>query len=127
MDEAASDRLLKDFGRAFFRRDLEGLTACTTEDFEWRFAIGGDDPHGRVYRGVDGVQTGFAERDALLAKARYDEVRTTPLTDGRVLMEYRVSGAFTNGKAFDFMGVEIFAFRDGRIALKDVYWKQHAT
>lgn len=124
MADAAHDDILKQFGSAFFRRDLDALAKCTTEDFEWRFAIGGDAPHGRVYRGVRGVETGFAERDALLAKARYDEVKTTPLSDGRVLMEYRVSGEFVGGRPFDLMGVEIFTIRDGKVALKDVYWKQ---
>jgi len=119
------DDILKRFGAAFFRRDLGALAEVVTDDFEWRFAIGGDDPHGRVYRGVAGVETGFAERDRLLASARYDEVRTTALADGRVLMEYRVTGTFAGGGAFDLMGVELLAFRNGRLALKDVYWKQH--
>jgi ketosteroid isomerase-like protein len=124
MTKTAHDEALKTFASAFFRRDLDALAKCTTADFEWRFAIGGDAPHGRVYRGVRGVETGYAERDALLASARYDEARTTALADGRVLMEYRVHGEFVGGRPFDLMGVELLTVRDGKVALKDVYWKQ---
>jgi len=125
MSQTEQDKILRRFGSAFFKRDLAALAEVVTPDFEWRFAIGGDDPHGRVYRGLDGVATGFAERDRLLESARYDDVVNTPMADGRVLMEYRVSGAFMDGTPFNLKGVEVLAFRDGRLAVKDVYWKQH--
>lgn len=125
VDAAETEQALQDFARAFFRRDLEALSRCTTDAFEWRFAIGRDDPDGRIYRGVAGIETGYAERDALLQDVRYDDVSTTALADGRTLMEYRVTGRFVGGPAFDFRGVEIFVVDGGRVALKDVYWKQH--
>lgn len=114
---------LKQFGSAFFKRDLEALAACTTDDVEWRFAIGADAPFGRVYRGIDGFAQGFVERDENFDNLRYDEVKTTALGDGRVLMEYRVIGVDTHGKDIDYYGLELYAFRDGRVALKDAYWK----
>lgn len=114
---------LKQFGSAFFKRDLEALAACTTDEFEWRFAVGGDAPFGRVYRGIEGVALGFEERDRNYENLRYEEVNTTALADGRVLMEYRVVGADTKGREIDCHGLELYVFRDGLVALKDAYWK----
>lgn len=116
--------VLKQFGSAFFKRDLDALAACTTDDVEWRFAIGADVPFGRVYRGIEGIAQGFAERDQNFVNLRYEEVNTTALADGRVLMEYRVIGADTKGNDIDCYGLELYAFRDGRVALKDAYWKR---
>ena len=54
---------------------------------------------------------------------RYEEVNTTALADGRVLMEYRVVGTDTKGREIDCYGLELYVFRDGLVALKDAYWK----
>jgi ketosteroid isomerase-like protein len=116
--------VLKKFGSAFFKRDLEALAACTTDDVEWRFAVGADAPFGRRYVGIDGFALGFQERDEKFRQVRYDEVKTTALADGRVLMEYRVIGTDADGNEIDLYGLELYAFRDGRVALKDAYWKQ---
>ena len=40
-------------------------------------------------------------------------------------MEYRVTGTFLDGGPFNLRGVEVLSFRDGRLAKKDVYWKQY--
>lgn len=116
--------IMRRFGAAFFRRDLEALAQVVTPDFEWRFAIGQDSPDGRVYRGIDGVARGFSERDRLLRDTRYEEVGTEFFGE-RGLMRYRVRGGFVDGDDFDLRGVELLEFRDGRLALKDVYWKAY--
>ena len=123
MSAASDDDVLKAFAAAFFRRDFEALAEVTSDDFEWHFAFGPDLPKGRVYRGLDGLHQGFAERDRMITRARYDDVEVSPMAGGAV-MTYRVHGEFANGKAFNVRGIELYRFRDGRVALKDAYWKQ---
>jgi ketosteroid isomerase-like protein len=108
---------------AFFKRELGALRDCITEDFEWHFALGPDAPHGRLYKGIAGIEQGFAERDRLMRDVRYNDVETE-LAGDRALMEYRVTGTFLDGGPFNLRGVEVLSFRDGRLAKKDVYWKQ---
>ena len=125
MDANARQRVLDRFLKAFMARDFAALADCVTADFEWRFAIGPDAPDGKVYRGLDGLRQGFAERDAALSAVRYDDLRTT-VAGERLVLEYRVSGTDRAGKSFNLRGVELFDFAGTRIAIKDVFWKQTA-
>ena len=67
-DDAVMD-LLRRFGKAFNRGDIEGILACVTDDFEWRLAAGTDAPDGKVVRGKEAVRQALEERDLLLRVA----------------------------------------------------------
>jgi len=115
--------LLRQFGKAFNRGDIEGILACVTDDFEWRLAEGPDAPDGKVVRGKEAVRAALEERDRAIAEMRFSETAVTIAGD-TVFGTFRAVGKTRDGRNIDRRGVDIYRIRDGRIALKDSYWKQ---
>jgi ketosteroid isomerase-like protein len=115
--------LLRQFGKAFNRGDIEGILACATDDFEWRLAEGPDAPDGKVVRGKEAVRAALEDRDRTIAEMRFSETAVTIAGD-TVFGAFRATGRTRDGRAIDRRGLDIYRIRDGRIALKDSYWKQ---
>jgi taurine dehydrogenase small subunit len=115
--------LLRRFGKAFNRGDIEGILACVTDDFEWRLAAGPDAPDGRIVRGKEAVRRALEERDREVAEMRFSETSVAVAGD-TVFGCFRATGKTRDGRIIDRRGVDIYRIRDGKIALKDSYWKQ---
>ena len=115
--------LLRDFGKAFNRGDIDGILACVTDDFEWRLAEGPDAPDGKVVKGKEAVRKALEDRDREIAEMRFSETAVAIVGD-TVFGSFRATGKTCDGRAIDRRGVDIYRIRDGKIALKDSYWKQ---
>jgi ketosteroid isomerase-like protein len=124
MDDATAAAVMRRFAQAFFGRDSARLAEAITDDAEWRFAIGDDGPDGRVRVGVAGFLRGIAENDALFERLRFEDVAIRGCGADRIVMTYLAEGRIRGGAEFALRGVELITVRDGRIAVKDVYWKQ---
>ncbi|WP_416897896.1 MAG: nuclear transport factor 2 family protein [Minwuia sp.] len=124
MTAEMADGVMRRMGKAIFKADRALLEGALTNDAEWHFAIGEDAPDGRVRKGVDGFLEGIADNNALFESLRFEEIDYAVLGDERILMTYRVEGRHRGGDAFTQRGVEIITVRDGRVAKKDVFWKQ---
>lgn len=120
-----ADKVMRHMGKALFSRDRAQLEQMLTPDAEWHFAIGEDAPNGRVRVGVDGFLQGIADNEALFEKLRFNDINYAPYGDDQIVMTYIVDGQWRDGEAFSQRGVEIITARDGRVAKKDVFWKQH--
>ena len=125
MDDTAATALMQRFGKAFFTKDRDMLASVITEDAQWHFAFGADVPHGRVRKGMAGFMRGMEENDALFEHLRFNDVKCTGFGADQVVMTYTVEGKMRNGEAFELRGIELITTRDGRIAIKDVFWKQY--
>ena len=117
----AIDDLFRRFGKAFNKADVEEISACVTDDFEWRLAAGAQ-PAGRVLKGKDDLRAYFADRSQAHREARYSEARIHRSGD-KLFGTFRVTGIDAAGKAFDRYGIDLYELRDGRISLKDSYLK----
>ena len=125
MDDTAATAIMQRFGKAYFKRDRALLAEVLCEDAEWHFAFGADIPDGRVRKGVEGFLRGIEENDALFEQLRFNEVKCFGLDAGRIIMTYLVEGKVRDGEPFSLRGIELVTVRDGRVAKKDVFWKQH--
>ncbi|MGE3076101.1 MAG: nuclear transport factor 2 family protein [Dehalococcoidia bacterium] len=114
------------FSRAYFRKDREMLAEAITPDAEWHFAFGPDVPNGRVRAGIDGFMQGIAENDELFERLRFEDVVIRGFSANEIIMTYLAAGTRRNGESFQLRGIELIRVKDGRVALKDVYWKQEA-
>lgn len=120
------DELLGAFAKALFKKDIDALYQVVTPDFVWSLPIGPTGPHGRRLANRDDLAAYFEERDRLYASIRFQDVVYHHAADV-TLMTFRVHGVVrATNAAFDVQGMEQYVFRDGRIALKDAYWKQIA-
>jgi ketosteroid isomerase-like protein len=122
-DDDAVMALLRRFGKAFNRGDIDGILACVTDDFEWRLAEGPDAPDGKVVRGKEAVRAALEDRDRAIAEMRFSETQLTVAGD-TVFGSFRAVGKTRDGKPIDRRGLDIYRIRDGKIALKDSYWKR---
>jgi len=122
-DEAAMD-LLRRFGKAFNRADVDGILACVTDDFVWVQATGPDAPDGCIRRGAEEVRQAIAERAEIVRDVRFSETEVH-FTADRIIGTFRATGTnIADGSSYDVRGVDIYIVRDGLIASKDSYWKQ---
>lgn len=123
MDDQTALGVMQRFGKAFFNRDPVLLAAAITEDAEWHFAFGSDGPDGRVRKGVDGFLQGARENDELFERLRFDNVVCRGMPADRLVMTYLIDGKRRGGDTFSLRGIELITVRDGRLAVKDVFWK----
>lgn len=115
---AERDTLFKAFGRAFFKQDMDAMFAVVTPDFTWTVEENGAV---RVLTGRAEIAAFFAERKGRYADVRFTDVVFHHAPDA-TFMQYRISGTVAaTGAPFARVGIERYTFRDGRLAVKDVY------
>ena len=115
---AERDLLFKQFGRAFFKQDLDALYDVVTEHFTYSIVVNDET---RVMRSRDEVAAFFEERNASQKDVRFEDVVFHHAQEA-TFMTYRVTGTdLTNNKRFERVGIERYTFDNGRIAEKDVF------
>ncbi len=124
MDDIQASQIMAKFGKAFFSRDPALLAQVITDEAQWHFAIGNDSPFGRVRIGLDGFLQGAAENDAMFERLKFLNVQCRAIDTNQIVMTYLLDGKYRGGESFSLRGVELVSVSDGKIALKDVYWKQ---
>jgi ketosteroid isomerase-like protein len=119
---AERDALFKTFGRAWFKRDVELLYQAVSPDFVWASLDAG----GEVTRisGREGVAAAWAAQAARFDNVRFADVVYHHAPDA-TFMTFRMSSTEkATGRALSEEGVEHYTFKDGRIAVKDVFRKR---
>ena len=124
---AERDTLLSAFSKALFARDVEAVYRTVTPDFIWRLPIGPDAPVAREIKSREQLAAYFDERERMYQGVRFHDVVYHHAPDA-TFMTFRVAASRKDGgAAVDAHGMERYLFRDGRIALKDAYWKRIAV
>lgn len=117
----ARDALFKAFGRAFFKRDMAALYETVTPDFAWRT----HDAAGQVSTlvGREAIEAHFERVRSSVSEQRFADVVYHHTADA-TFMTFRLTETLrSTGEVREHAGIEIYRFRDGRIAVKDVYRK----
>jgi len=121
--DANKATLLDRFSQAFNTNDVAGTAACVTEDFVWIFYEGPDAPDGRILHGAAAGCRAVVERaEQLREPIAFSEAERFQSGD-RIFVTYRARGAFHDRGPFDVRAVDIYTFRDDKLASKDTYWK----
>lgn len=111
------------FLKAFANSDANELKEAVTTDFVWFLHDGNGDFRGRTVSGVDGIIQVKKERSNDWSNVTYSDVHFY-VVGNRIVQTYRVTGNSRQFGPFDANGVDLYLVRDGRIAIKDSYWKQ---
>lgn len=119
--DAERDDLFKSFGRAFFRRDVDALYQVCTPDFTWMTL---DETGGaKAITGRAAVAEQLQRRSATLENVRFEDVHYHHAPDA-TFMTFRLTAIDKQtGEPHEEHGIERYTFKDGRIAMKDVYRK----
>lgn len=123
MTPSAADRdlLFKTFGRAWFKRDAELLYSAVTPDFSWA----SNDGNGQVRRitGRAAVAEALAATATNAVERRFEDVVYHHAPEATFMTFRLIERVKATGETREEAGLERYTFRDGRIALKDVYRK----
>jgi ketosteroid isomerase-like protein len=109
---------------AFNRHDLDGIMAHFADDAVFE-SPRGPDPWGIRYEGAPAVRAGLAKRFEGIPDVHYGGDRHFLSADGsRGVSEWTLTGTTTDGNRLEVRGCDLWTFRDGRIVVKDSYWKR---
>jgi ketosteroid isomerase-like protein len=122
IDKADALEVLKVFGRAFNQAEVDGILGCVTDDFEWRLADGPNAPDAKVLKGRDEVRDALELRGDKYKSIKFSETELF-YAEEQVVGRFRATGEYADGRPLDVRGIDIYDFRDGKISVKDSYWK----
>jgi steroid delta-isomerase-like uncharacterized protein len=108
----------------FNRHDLDAILEHFADDAVFE-SPRGPEPYGTRYEGRDAVRAGLAKRFEGIPDVHYADDRHFVSADGsRGASEWTLTGTTTDGGRLRVRGCDLWTFRDGRIVVKDSYWKR---
>ena len=114
-------QFLQGFAAAWNRHDLEALMRFMTDDAEFH-AVGGPELLGRTFKGTQALREGF--------QLAWQNFPDAAWLDGdhfvcgeRGVSESTFCGTKADGSRVEARMVDVFTFRDGKIAVKNAYRK----
>ncbi len=120
-NKSADVQMLKDFAAAWNRHDLEALMGFVTEDCAFH-AAAGPDLLGRTFKGTAALREGFQ-----LAWQTFPDAAWLDgdhfVCGNRGVSESSFCGTKADGSRVEARMVDVFTFRDGKIAVKNAYRK----
>ena len=119
--DAVTTDFLQGFGDAWNRHDIEALMAAMADDCEFH-AVAGPDLLGKSFIGRDAVRAGFELAWQTFPDAAW--LHPVHFVSGdRGVTECTFSGTKADGTRIEARMVDIFTFRDGKIAVKNAFRK----
>ena len=114
-------KLLQDLFDAFNRHDLEGVLACMTDDCVFE-AAAGTEAYGARFVGHDAVGAAFEGVWKTFPDVQWMNARHFA-ADGLGVSQWTLAGTREDGKRIEADGVDLFTFRDGKVATKKAFRK----
>ena len=121
MTQSALLKLLDDFAKAWNRHDTEALLSMMTEDGVFETAAG-PEAHGARHAGRESLSKAFSAVFQNFPDASWNDAVHVVAGD-RGFSEWTFRGTDLKGNKVEVRGVDVFTFRDGRIARKDTFRK----
>jgi len=108
----------------FNRHDVDAILSHFTDDCEWLMARGPDPWEARRLKGRQAIGDVLRARYALIPDMRWEDMSHFVSPDGaKACSEWTVRGTPAQGPAIDWLGCDVWTFRDGWVVKKDTYWK----
>jgi steroid delta-isomerase-like uncharacterized protein len=124
MTATTTEEMLAAVLDGFNRHDLARILEHFTDDAVFE-SPRGPEPYGTRYVGKEAVRAGLAKRFEGIPDVHYGDDRHFVSADGtRGVSEWTLTGTTTDGQRLEVRGCDLWTFRDGRIAVKDSYWKR---
>jgi ketosteroid isomerase-like protein len=117
-DVEQRDAIFRAFGRAFFKQDMDAMYEVVTADFTWTLLANGSL---RTLDTREKIAAFFVERRGQVENVRFADVVYHHAPDASFMTFTMTGTEKATGRPFAAVGVERYTFRDGRLAVKDVY------
>ena len=118
-------QLLQDFAAAWNRHDIEALMSFMADDCAFH-SIAGPDFLGRTFKGHEEVREGFTLVWQTIPDATWLDSEHF-VCGNRGVSESTFCGTQADGSRVRARMVDVFTFRDGKIATKNAYRKERPT
>lgn len=118
-------RFLQDFAAAWNRHDIDALMTFMHEDSTFH-AVAGPELMGRSFVGKAAVRAGFELAWQTCPDAAWRD-GTHFVCGDRGVSECTFSGTKADGTRIEARMVDVFTFRDGKIAIKNAFRKDRPT
>jgi steroid delta-isomerase-like uncharacterized protein len=116
-----SIEFLEAFGDGWNRHDVDALMTFMADDCVFE-TTAGPEAWGKRYEGRDRVREGFARVFKMFPDAHFGAARHFVAGD-RGCSEWTFTGTAGDGRRVEVRGCDLFTFRDGKITVKDSYFK----
>ena len=118
------EQLLRRVLAAFNDHDLDAIMSAFADDCVFETPRG-PDRFGRRFVGKDEVRRGLAARFEGIPDVHYGDDRHFVSSDGtRGASEWTLTGTTTDGQRLEVRGCDLWTLRDGKVVVKDSYWKR---
>ncbi len=120
-DQSATVEMLEAIGNAFNSHDLDAIMELFADDCVFYSPIGSD-----IWgRRVDGKEAIRAFHEQLFANVPdlHWEGTEAWVSGNKGCLGWRRTGTTVSGEKQDWLGCDLFEFRDGKITKKDAYFK----
>ena len=121
LNDVISVETLAAFAAAWNRHDVDALMTFMTDDCVFETA-NGPDAFGTRHVGMAAVRTAFESAWKNFPDAQWRDGRHFVAGD-RGISEWLFTGTAADGSRVEANGVDVFTFRDGKIAVKNVFRK----
>ena len=120
-DQSATIELLEAIGDAFNRHDVDGVMSFFADDGVFDKAAG-PDIWGKRYVGKADIRAEFAALFEAMPDIQWEP--TANWVSGNMgCSQWRRTGTTETGEKHDWLGCDLFTFRDGKVISKDSYFK----
>ncbi len=114
-------KLLQDLFEAFNRHDLEAVLACMKDDCVFE-AAAGPEAYGARFVGHDAVGAAFAKVWETFPDVQWANA-THFAAGGLGVSQWTLVGTRADGAKIEADGVDLFSFKDGKVATKKAFRK----
>ncbi len=113
--------LLHEIAGAFARRDVDGIVGFFAEDGEFRNAKG---PHhwGQSFKGKVAIRSYFEPLFATTGDVKWQHTSEF-ICGSRAVTEWHRTATLASGERQEWLGCDLYTFRQGLIVMKDTYVK----
>ena len=115
--------LLDNIQTAFNRQDVDKILSYFADDCEWLMARGPDTPEGRRCSGKHEIGSVLRDRFKVITDMRWNDMQHWIVDDTKAISKWVVTGSTPGGGDLNYLGCDLWEFRDGMVIKKDTYWK----
>lgn len=115
--------VLKRIAEAFNEHDIDKIVAFFADDGVFQLARG-PHPYGERLVGKNAIRAFLENRFKSTSQMRWEHIREW-WSGNHACTEWRVVGANAKGEEINLHGCDLYEFENGKIKVKDTFWKSH--
>ena len=123
MSRPISIEYLDEIQLGFNQHDVDAILSHFATDCVWLMARGPNSPEGRRCVGKEEIGAVLRARYTQIPDMRWEEMRHWVCDETKAISEWVVRGTPRDGETFEYLGCDLWEFRNGLVAKKDTYWK----